>query len=90
MPASWQAEDLRAAEIAAIGNGLNILGLQNSLRLPCHIGQLSPILSRWASLMRDDQVMNGIDRDLHIVADDAGAASAGCHRTAVKSVRDIC
>ena len=30
--------------------------------------------------MRDDQVMIGIDRDLHIVADDAGPASAGLAR----------
>jgi hypothetical protein len=36
-------EDFRAAEVAAIGNGLKRLGLQNSLRLLGHIGQLRPI-----------------------------------------------
>src|ERR1700730_10710705 len=36
-------EDLQAAEVAAIGNGLERLGLENSLRLLGHIGQLSPI-----------------------------------------------
>jgi hypothetical protein len=36
-------EDLQAAEVAAIGNGLERLGLENSLRLVGHIGQLSPI-----------------------------------------------
>jgi hypothetical protein len=28
-------------------------------------------------------MMLGIDGDLHVVADDAGTAPAGCHRTAV-------
>src|SRR6516165_470813 len=36
-------EDLRAAEVAAIGNGLEHVGLQDSLRLLGHIGQLRPI-----------------------------------------------
>ncbi len=31
-------------------------------------------------LMGDDQMMLGVHRDLHIVADDAGAAAAGRHR----------
>ena len=34
--------------------------------------------------MCDDQVMFGIDSDLHIVADHAGAAPAGRHRAAVR------
>jgi hypothetical protein len=33
--------------------------------------------------MRHNQMMLGIDGDLHVVADDAGAAAAGCHRTPV-------
>jgi hypothetical protein len=33
--------------------------------------------------VRDDEVMLGLDRDLHIVADDARAAAAGRHRAAV-------
>jgi hypothetical protein len=36
-------EDLRAAELAAIGNGLERLGLYNPLRLLGHIGKLRPI-----------------------------------------------
>jgi hypothetical protein len=40
--------------------------------------------------MRDDQVMVGINRDLHFVADHARAASAGRHRAAVWiSERDL-
>jgi hypothetical protein len=33
--------------------------------------------------MGNDQVMIGIHSDLHVVADDARAAAAGCHRAAV-------
>jgi hypothetical protein len=36
-------EDLRAAEVAAISNGLERLGLQYGLGLPSHIGQLRPV-----------------------------------------------
>jgi hypothetical protein len=36
-------EDLQAAEVAAIGNGLERLGLENSLGLLGYIGELSPI-----------------------------------------------
>ena len=43
MPAIVAREDLQAAEVAAIGNGLERLGLENSLGLLGHIGQLSPI-----------------------------------------------
>jgi hypothetical protein len=33
--------------------------------------------------MRNNQVMVRIDRDLHVVADDAGTAAARRHRTAI-------
>jgi hypothetical protein len=33
--------------------------------------------------VRDDQVMLGIDRGLHVIADDAGAPSAGGHGTGI-------
>lgn len=33
---------IRAAELAAIGNGLELFSYQNSLRLPGHIGKLCP------------------------------------------------
>ncbi len=36
---------------------------------------MCPVRARVRYLMRDDQVMIGIDRDLHIVADDAGPAA---------------
>src|SRR6185295_19495386 len=64
-------EDLRAAEVAAIGNGLERLGLQYSLCLPGHIGELRPLRAAVRQLMGNDQVMVGIHGDLHVVADDA-------------------
>src|SRR6476659_6076210 len=36
-------EDLRAAEVAAIGNSLERLSLENTLRLLGHVGKLCPI-----------------------------------------------
>ena len=76
-------EDLRAAEEAAIGNGIEGLGLQYSLRLLGHIGKLRPIRAAVRYLVRHDQMMLGIDGDLHVVADDAGTAAARRHRTAI-------
>ena len=61
-------KDLRAAEVAAIGNGVEIVGLQNSLRLLGNIGKLCPIRAAIRHLVGDDQMMLGIDCDLDIVS----------------------
>ena len=45
--------------------------------------KLRPVGADVGHLMRDDQVMLGVDGDLHIVADDAGAAAAGRHRAGI-------
>jgi hypothetical protein len=44
-PGFVAGKDLRAAEVAAIGNGLEGIGLQYCLCLPGHIGELRPISS---------------------------------------------
>ena len=41
-------------------------------------------------LVRNDQMMLGIDRRLHVVADDAAAATARRHRAAIGSESEIC
>jgi hypothetical protein len=47
-------KDLRAVEVAAVGNGLEGLGLQYSLCLPGHIGELRPseplFVTSWAMI----------------------------------------
>jgi hypothetical protein len=40
-------------------------------------------------LVRHDQMVHGVDRDLRIVADDARATPTRCHRTAVGSLSKI-
>jgi hypothetical protein len=44
---------------------------------------LRPIVADIGHLMRDDQMVLGIDGDLHIVADNASALAAGRHRAGV-------
>ena len=74
---------MNAKRVAAIGNGLEGLGLQHSLRLLSHFGRLRSIRATVRYFVRDNQMMLGIDGDLHVVAHDAGPAAARGHRSAV-------
>jgi hypothetical protein len=76
-------ENLRAVEVAAIGDGIERLRLQNSFRLFCNARKLCPIRAAVRHLVRHDQMMLGIDRDLHIVAHHTRAAAACRHRATV-------
>ena len=80
MPASRHA---RISSVASVGNGFEFVDAEDFLRPTSDVGELRSIRAIVRNLMRDDQVMFGIDRDLHIVADHAGAAPAGRHRAAV-------
>jgi hypothetical protein len=62
-------EDFRAAIVAAIGNSLEFIDAEHLLRLRGNVGKLCPIRASVRHLMGDDQVMVGIDCDLHIIAD---------------------
>ena len=72
-------QDLRTAEVSAIGNGRQLLRLQNRLRLLGHVRQLRAVRAAVRHLVCDDQVMLRLYRDLHIIVNDAGAAATGCH-----------
>jgi len=76
-------EDFFAAVVAAIGNGFEFVDAKDLFRLASDFCQLRSIRAIIRYLMRDDQVMFRIDCDLHIIADHAGAPSAGRHRAAV-------
>src|SRR5262245_2019789 len=76
-------EDLRAAEVAAIGNGLDRTGPEHCFCLLCHIGHFSPVRAAVRDLMRDDQMVLGIDGYLHVVTDHSGPAPTRRHRAAV-------
>src|SRR6516164_6617172 len=84
------SEDLPATEVAAIGNRFEFLDAERRLRLASDVCELCSIRTIIRYCMRDNQVMFRIDRNLHVVADHARAASAGRHRAAVWiSERDL-
>src|SRR4051794_28031714 len=77
-------KNLWAAEVSTIDNSLECLSLQDRLRLLGNISKLRPIRAAVRYLMGHNQMMFGVDCHLNIVANDTGAAAAGCHRTAVR------
>jgi hypothetical protein len=73
-PRAIASQDLIAVEVATIGDGIELIGLQNGLRFVGDVRKLRAIRAHIRHLVRDDEMALGIDRDLHIVAHDAGAA----------------
>ena len=76
-------QHLVAVVIAAVGQHRDLLASGRVSRLAAHRGQLGPVAADIGDLVRDDQMVLGIDGDLHVVADDAGALAAGRHRAGV-------
>ena len=64
-------EDLVTRVIATVGNDLQAINPKRGLGKLGHPGQLIPVVAGLDNIMRDDQVMFGIDGGLDIVADDA-------------------
>jgi hypothetical protein len=75
---------LFAAEVAAIGDDIEASGFQRRFRLLGHVGELRPVGADVGHLMRDDQMMLGVDGDLDVVAYDARASAARRHRTGIR------
>ena len=68
-----------------------------SLRLDCacgffcllsHGSELRAIVAVVHDIMRHNQMVLRIERHLHVVTDDAGTASTGCHRARVRRQSD--
>ena len=76
-------QNLLAVEVAAIGDGIEVLHFQRRLRPLGHGRKLRPVVTDVGHLMRDDQMMLGVDRDLDVVADDTGALAARRHRAGI-------
>ena len=75
--------DLRAAEVAAVGEGLQ---LALAHRLACghrHRAQLRAVAADVGDLVRNDEVVLGVDRRLHVVAHDARSLGPVAHRSCV-------
>ena len=70
-------------KVRHVGDRIERPRLESGLRLLRHGGELRAIRADVGHLVRDDQVVLRLDRHLHVVADDAGAAAARCHRARV-------
>ena len=83
-------QDLFAVEVAAVGDDIEFSTSSVAFVSLATVRELRSVGPDVGHLMRDDQMMLGVDGDLDVVAHDAGAAAAGRHRAASGSVSDIC
>src|SRR4029453_499281 len=79
----YTRQDLFAVEVSAVGDSIEALRSQRRLCLLSHGRELRPVGPDVGYLMRDNQVMLGIDRNLDVVAHDTGASAAGRHRAGI-------
>src|ERR1700704_2191806 len=63
-------QDLPAAEVAAVGDGIEVLRFQCRFRLLGHVRKLRSVGPDIGHFMCDDQMMLGVDGDLDVVAHD--------------------
>ena len=63
------------------GDSFERIGLQHRLGLFGHVGELCSIRAGIRDFVREDQMVLCFDRDLHVVTNDARAATVGCHRS---------
>src|SRR5690349_16676715 len=73
---AFAREDLVAVEVAAVGQGSDLLAPRGLLCLERHGCELVAVVPLINHLMGHDQMVLGIDSDLHIVADGSGAFAA--------------
>jgi hypothetical protein len=76
-------QDFLAVEVAAVGDDIEALRFQRCFGLLGHVRELRPVGPDVGYLMCDDQMMFGVDGDLNVIANDAGASTARRHRAGV-------
>ncbi len=76
-------DDLLALVVALVGNRLDVVAGHYFPRRMRHHRQGVAIVAEVRHLVRDDQVMLGLDGTLHIVADDAGFLARRRHRAGI-------
>ena len=79
-----------AAEVTSVSDGIELLRSQRRFGILSYRRELRPVGPDVGYLMRDDQMMCGVDGDLDVIADDTGASTAGRHRAGIRIVSDIC
>ncbi len=77
-------EDLAAAEIAFVGQDMQVVVPEGSLRGTRHGGELITIMALIGDLMRHDQMGLGIDNALHVIADMAAVLRPCRHGTGIR------
>src|SRR6201987_4884106 len=80
---AFAREDLVTVEVAAVGQGGDLLAARGLLCLERHGRELVAVVPLIGHLVGHDQMVLGIDGDLYIVADGSGAFAARRHRTGV-------
>src|SRR5205823_5370985 len=68
-------------EVAAVGQGGDLAAAGGLLCLESHGRKLLAIVTLIGHLVGHDQMVRGVDGDLHVVADRGSAFAAGRHRS---------
>ena len=76
---SLTRKDLLAVEVAAIGQRRDLLAARRFLRLERHWRELGSVVTHVGHFVRHDQMVFSVNSGLHIVANDASAATARRH-----------
>ena len=90
IPALSHSKDLITAEVAAVGDDIEIRRFQGCLGLLGHMGELCPVAADVGYLMGDNQMMFSVDRDLNVVAHYARARLLVAIERELGSVSEIC
>ncbi|GJE38054.1 hypothetical protein KHHGKMAE_2120 [Methylobacterium persicinum] len=81
---AFAGQNLVATVVAAIGQDHDLPRVGSLLGPIAHQHELGAVVTLVDDLVGDDEMMLRIDRDLDVVADDAGAAPARRHRARVR------
>ena len=85
MPAWSQSRISSPVEVAAIGKHGQLFGFPVAPRACLAIDdKLGSVMADVGDFVGDDQMVLGVDRGLHVVADDAGAPATGGHRARIR------
>ena len=79
----FTGQDLRALEVATIGNHFQLVLANGLTRLRRHRPEFTAVATDVDDVVSDDQVMLGVGGHLHVVANHPGATPAGGHRAGI-------
>src|SRR5690349_18391045 len=77
-------KDAFTVEVTAVGDDIEARRLKRHFRLLGHMRELRPVGSDVSYLVRDDQMMLGVDDNLRVVTHDTGDSSTRRHRAGIR------